>query len=155
MILARSGPVFPRLGRLPPVRDTTVGRRSSTHRSGLALSGMPHSPALANAVRGHQAGVGFIVLLLGASLLAPIPLSNLPSVLMIVLVAFAYLDDDGMLLCAALSAPDAVRVARGGWLADPGRCRLFQGCYTNRLGFATRHTLNVTCTAGFPSEEIQ
>ena len=49
--------------------------------------------------------VGFIVLLLGASLLAPIPLSNLPSVLMIVLVAFAYLDDDGVLLCAALSAP--------------------------------------------------
>jgi hypothetical protein len=48
--------------------------------------------------------VGGIVLLLGAGLLAPIPLSNVPPSLVIVLVAFAYLEEDGALLCAALAA---------------------------------------------------
>jgi hypothetical protein len=42
------------------------------------------------------------VLLLGVSLLAPIPLSNVPPALLIVLIAFAYLEEVGLLLCAAL-----------------------------------------------------
>ena len=46
--------------------------------------------------------VGGVVLLLGASLLIPVPLSNVPSALLIVLIAFAYLEEDGALLCAAL-----------------------------------------------------
>jgi hypothetical protein len=46
--------------------------------------------------------VGGVVLLLGVSLLAPIPLSNVPPALLIVLIAFAYLEEDGLLLCAAL-----------------------------------------------------
>ena len=95
--------------------------------------------------------VGFIVLLLGASLLAPIPLSNLPPALLIVLIAFAYLEEDGVLLCAALSAA-LIMFALLGAAVVPA---VFQGCYRNRLGFATRHTLNVTCSAAFPSEEIQ
>ena len=40
--------------------------------------------------------VGVVVLLLGVCLLAPIPLSNLPVSLTIVLVAFAYLEEDGL-----------------------------------------------------------
>ena len=48
--------------------------------------------------------VGGIVLLLGASLLAPVPLSNVPPALAIALIAFAYLEEDGVLLCAALAA---------------------------------------------------
>ena len=46
--------------------------------------------------------VGGVVLLLGVSLLAPIPLSNVPPALLMVLIAFAYLEEDGLLLCAAL-----------------------------------------------------
>ncbi|HEY5047650.1 MAG TPA: exopolysaccharide biosynthesis protein [Rhizomicrobium sp.] len=46
--------------------------------------------------------VGVIVLLLGLGILDPIPLSNLPPAFLIVLVAFAYLEEDGALLCAAL-----------------------------------------------------
>jgi hypothetical protein len=49
-------------------------------------------------------GVGAVVLLLGASLLAPVPLSNVPPALAIMLIAFAYLEEDGVLLCAALAA---------------------------------------------------
>ena len=48
--------------------------------------------------------VGGVVLLLAASLLAPVPLSNIPPALAIVLIAFAYLEEDGLLLGIALTA---------------------------------------------------
>jgi hypothetical protein len=38
------------------------------------------------------------------TLLIPIPLSNIVPSLIIMLIAFAYLEEDGMLLCAALVA---------------------------------------------------
>src|SRR6185312_9022057 len=46
--------------------------------------------------------VGIAIMLVGTLLFAPIPLSNLPPGLAIVLLAFAYLEVDGMLLCVAL-----------------------------------------------------
>jgi hypothetical protein len=45
-----------------------------------------------------------LVLLLGASLLAPVPLSNVPPALATGLIAFAYLEEDGLLLGVALAA---------------------------------------------------
>jgi hypothetical protein len=47
--------------------------------------------------------VGSVILLLAASLLAPVPLSNIPPALVIGLIAFAYLEEDGVLLSAALA----------------------------------------------------
>jgi hypothetical protein len=47
--------------------------------------------------------IGGFVLLLGVCLLAPLPLSNIPISLTIVLVAFAYLEEDGILLAVALT----------------------------------------------------
>jgi len=47
--------------------------------------------------------VGGSVLLLSAGLLAPVPLSNVPPALAIMLIAFAYLEEDGILLCGALT----------------------------------------------------
>ncbi len=55
--------------------------------------------------------VGGVVLLLGALLLTPIPLSNIPIGLTIVLVAFAYLEEDGVLLALALATAVALLVA--------------------------------------------
>ena len=46
--------------------------------------------------------IGGFVLLLGAGLLTPIPLSNIPTSLVLVLLAFAYLEQDGILLAVAL-----------------------------------------------------
>ena len=40
--------------------------------------------------------------MLAGSLLAPGPLSNVPLALMITLIAVAYVEEDGILLCAAL-----------------------------------------------------
>ena len=43
------------------------------------------------------------MLLLGSCPLTPIPLSNVPIGLTIVLMAFAYLEDDGLLLALSLA----------------------------------------------------
>jgi hypothetical protein len=48
--------------------------------------------------------VGGVVLLLAASLLAPVPLSNVPPALATGLIAVAYLEEDGALLGLALAA---------------------------------------------------
>jgi hypothetical protein len=48
--------------------------------------------------------VGGVVLLLAAGLLAPVPLSNVPPALATGLIAFAYLEEDGVLLGIALAA---------------------------------------------------
>ncbi len=47
--------------------------------------------------------VSVIVMLLGVALLAPVPLSNVPPALVIAAIALAYLEEDGVLLCAALA----------------------------------------------------
>jgi hypothetical protein len=43
------------------------------------------------------------MLMLGLSFFVPIPLSNIPLGLAIILVAFAHLEEDGVLLTAALA----------------------------------------------------
>jgi len=48
--------------------------------------------------------VGFVILLLCVTLLAPIPFSQVIPVLVIMALAFAYLEEDGVLLCLALVA---------------------------------------------------
>ena len=59
-------------------------------------------PRWATPFEATKRGVGGVVLLLSASLLAPVPLSNVPPALAIMLIAFAYLEEDGVLLCAGL-----------------------------------------------------
>jgi hypothetical protein len=46
--------------------------------------------------------VGLIVLLLSVSMLAPIPLSNLPPAFLAAIIAVAYLEEDGAFLCLAI-----------------------------------------------------
>lgn len=48
--------------------------------------------------------VGFVILLLGGTLLAPVPFSNIIPALVIMLLAFAFMEEDGLLLCMALIA---------------------------------------------------
>jgi hypothetical protein len=50
--------------------------------------------------------VGGVVLLLGASLLMPVPLSNVVPALAITLIAFAYLEEDGLQRMRVLHADD-------------------------------------------------
>jgi hypothetical protein len=46
--------------------------------------------------------IGGFVLMLGVCLLVPVPLSNIPISLTTMLVAFAYLEEDGILLAGAM-----------------------------------------------------
>jgi hypothetical protein len=46
----------------------------------------------------------FILLLSVVLLLTPVPLSNLPPAIVISLIALAYIEEDGLLLCAAFLA---------------------------------------------------
>lgn len=48
--------------------------------------------------------VGFVVFLLSAPLLAPLPFSHIVPVFVIMLISFAYLEEDGLLLCIGLAA---------------------------------------------------
>ena len=46
--------------------------------------------------------VGVMVLLLTATLLlTPVPLSNIPPAILVVLISLAYIEEDGLLLCLA------------------------------------------------------
>ncbi len=54
--------------------------------------------------------VGGSVLFLGIALLTPVPFSNVPPALIIGLIAFAYLEEDGALLCAALAGTLALAI---------------------------------------------
>ena len=104
MIRARPGPVFPR---------RVAARLFETRRlAGVIRRTVPVLRFLERLIRPRwptpfettKRVVGLMVLLLGVGLLAPIPLSNVPPALLIVLIAFAYLEEDGVLLCAALLA---------------------------------------------------
>jgi hypothetical protein len=48
--------------------------------------------------------VGLVVLLLAATLVWPLPFSHIIPTLAIILLAFAYLEEDGVLLCISLAA---------------------------------------------------
>jgi len=104
MIRARPGPIFPR---------RVAARQFATRRlAGVIRRTVPVLRFLERLIRPRwptpfettKRVVGLMVLLLGVGLLAPIPLSNVPPALLIVLIAFAYLEEDGVLLCAALLA---------------------------------------------------
>lgn len=104
MILARPGPVLPR---------RFVTRRFEARRLAKMIGRV--TPALRYLERfihprwttpfdATKRVVGSVVLFLGVGLLAPVPLSNVPLALEIVLIALAYLEEDGVLLCVALAA---------------------------------------------------
>lgn len=104
MIMARPSPAFPSgiascpIGTRPLVRllhwVVPVLRR---------LEKVIH-PRWLTLIEATKRVVGGVVVLLGLCLLVPVPLSNVPPALVIVLVALAYLQEDGMLLCASLLA---------------------------------------------------
>ncbi len=103
MVLARPGPVFP--NRMAARRLDTRRLAQLIRRVVPVLRWLERfiRPRWVTPFEATKRVVGGIVLLLGASLLAPVPLSNIPPALVIVLIAFAYLEEDGVLLCAALT----------------------------------------------------
>jgi len=104
MMLARRAPAFPGFvarRRLPTRRLAKLIARINPVLRWLERIIRPRWPTPFEATK---RGVGFVVLLLGATLLMPIPLSNIIPALVIMLLAFAFLEEDGIVLCIALLA---------------------------------------------------
>jgi hypothetical protein len=103
MLLARPGPAIPRW--------LCSRRFKARHLAALLRYVVPVvrwlerfvRPRWTTPVEATKRVVGGSVLLLSSGLLAPVPLSNLPPALAIMLIAFAYLEEDGALLCGALA----------------------------------------------------
>ncbi len=111
MVLARPVPVLPR--RVAARRFEAERLARVVRRVVPALRFLERfiRPRWATPFEATKRVVGGVVLLLAASLLAPVPLSNVPPALAIVLIAFAYLEEDGLLLAIALAAALAMLAA--------------------------------------------
>jgi hypothetical protein len=111
MILGRPRPVFPRWilsYRLPHRRLAVLFARAIPLLKYLERLIYPRRrPPFAAA----QRVVGLVILLLCATLLVPIPLSNLPPAAIILLISLALIEDDGVLLAIALVAALALIAA--------------------------------------------
>mgnify|MGYP002785374092 CR=1 FL=1 len=102
MMLAHKAPVLPRLiveRRLPVTKVRRVGNLPLLRRMELVIR--PRWPTPFEATKRV---VGLVVLLLAATLVWPFPFSHIIPALVIMLLSFAYLEEDGVLLCIALLA---------------------------------------------------
>jgi hypothetical protein len=111
MILARPGPAFPRRVAARPFEARRLANVIQRIVPVLRWLERFIRPRWATPVQTTKRVVGGVVLLLAASLLAPVPLSNIPPALVIGLIAFAYLEEDGVLLGIALVAALAMLAA--------------------------------------------
>lgn len=102
MILGRSGPSFPRRIAVYPLRSSAL---TGVVRRALPLLAMlekivhprwPISPGLS------RRAAGLAILALSGLFLAPLPLIQIVPALLVALIALAYLEEDGLLLCLSL-----------------------------------------------------
>lgn len=104
MIAGRSAPAFPR--RLGGRRLNMQHLAPLIRRIAPALRWLERfiRPRWITPFQATKRVIGALVMVLGVCLLIPLPLSNYPPALLIILIASAYLEQDGVLLCAALAA---------------------------------------------------
>jgi hypothetical protein len=104
MMLAHKGPVLPR---------RVASRRFSTQRLVRLLDRVIPvlrrlervvHPRWGTPFEATKRVIGFVILLLGGTLVVPIPFSHVVPIFVIMLLAFAFLEEDGALLCVALAA---------------------------------------------------
>jgi len=105
MIAGRYEPVFPQFittRQLPTRHLLRLGQRAIPLLRHLENVVHPRWPSLFEPAKRF---VGVMVLLMaGVVLLTPVPLSNIPPAIVIALIALAYIEEDGLLLCLAFLA---------------------------------------------------
>ena len=128
MMMARELPILPRfigIRSIPTYRVSRLINRSIPVIRALETIIHPrwHTPFVAT-----KRLVGLIVLLLALTLFMPIPFSNVIPGALIMLIAVAYLEEDGILLSIALSAsvPSAAITIAEGWVTIVGANFLFR-----------------------------
>jgi hypothetical protein len=102
MIRARPAPVFPRKVARRPLSTSRLTNMVTRVTPALRYLERFVRPRWPTPFETTKRVIGFVVLLLGLGFFVPIPLSNIPAGLAVILVAFAYLEEDGVLLAAAL-----------------------------------------------------
>jgi hypothetical protein len=128
MMMAREAPALPRI---------IAGRTFSIYRAEQLIERVsPVIEALEEIIRPRwqtpfvatKRIVGVIVLLLAVTLFLPVPFSNIIPGLLIMLIAVAYLEEDGVLLSIALCAavPSLAITWAEGWAAFKGADFLFR-----------------------------
>lgn len=108
MMLGRPGPTFPKFiaqRPLPAAKVDGLLRRAIPTLRWLERYSYPRWHLPFEAAR-HL--VAIALLLLGLTLLTPVPLSNVPPALIIVAISLAFLERDGLLLGIALAAAAVV-----------------------------------------------
>ena len=104
MILGQESPSLPRF--ISVRRIATPKIAGLVHRSIPLLKRLETiiHPRWPTPFEATKRGVGLIVLLLAATLIWPFPFSHVIPALVIMLLSFAYLEEDGVLLCISLAA---------------------------------------------------
>jgi hypothetical protein len=102
MIVARRAPVFPRFFASRGFKKERLANILARAVPTLRFLERFIRPRWQTPFETTKRVVGGAVMLVACLLFVPIPLSNVPPGLAIVLVAFAYLEEDGVLLCVAL-----------------------------------------------------
>ena len=104
MFLGQESPSLPRfiaLRRIPTPKVALLVHRAIPLLR--RLEGIIH-PRWHTPFEATKRVVGLIILLLAATLLSPLPFSHIIPAFVIMLVSFAYLEEDGVLLCMSLAA---------------------------------------------------
>lgn len=104
MMLGRREPFLPRRLATRRVSKAQLGRILIRLIPVLRRLERLVRPRWATPFEATKRGVGFVILILGATLLAPVPFSHVIPALVTALLAFAFLEEDGILLCFALAA---------------------------------------------------
>jgi len=104
MILARKSPAFPGFITRRHLATPRLGRLIVRINPGLRRLERLVRPRWRTPFEATKRAVGFVVLLLGTTLLVPLPFSHVIPALVIMLLSLAYLERDGVVLCVALAA---------------------------------------------------
>jgi hypothetical protein len=102
MILGRTGPSFPRRVAVYPLRSSAL--------AGIVRRALPLLAMLEKIVHPRwsippgmsRRAAGAAILALSGLFLAPLPLIQIVPALLVALIALAYLEEDGLLLCLSL-----------------------------------------------------
>lgn len=102
MILGRSGPSFPRRIAVYPLRASALAGIVRRARPLLAVLEKIVHPRWAISPRIFRLVAGVAILALSGLFLAPLPLIQIVPALLVALIALAYLEQDGLLLCISV-----------------------------------------------------
>ncbi len=104
MMLRRDHPIFPGFIARRRISTARLAKLIARINKGLRRLERIIRPRWPTPFQATKQVVGFVVLLMGAALLVPVPFSQVVPALIIILLAFAYLEEDGVVLALALAA---------------------------------------------------